>query len=136
MVLNWKKIMKYCPEPVTNNLRSYTKEEIIKLLSLADPRDRCLILLMVSAGVRVGAIKTLRKKHLKKLDENNIGILTVYADSKRDCYNTPVTPECMAAIDEYLEFGKLPSRLSPIALVFLGCLNCLNLLYCESYQIY
>jgi integrase len=106
IVLNWKKIIKYCPEPVTNNLRSYTKEEIIKLLSLADPRDRCLILLMASTGMRVGAIKTLRKKHLKKLDENNIGILTVYADSKRDCYNTPVTPECMAVIDEYLEFRR------------------------------
>jgi integrase len=110
IVLNRKKIIKYCPEPVTNNLRSYTKEEIIKLLSLADPRDRCLILLMVSAGVRVGAIKTLRKKHLKKLDENNIGILTVYADSKRDCYNTPVTPECMAAIDEYLEYRRKQSE--------------------------
>jgi hypothetical protein len=61
---------------------------------------------MVSAGVRVGAIKTLRKKHLKKLDENNIGILTVYAESKRDCYNSPVTPECMAAIDEYLEYRR------------------------------
>jgi integrase len=106
MVLNWKKIIKYCPEPVTNNLRSYTKEEIIKLLSLADPRDRCLILLMVSTGMRVGAIKTLRKKHLTKLDESNIGILIVYAESKRDCYNTPVTPECMAAIDEYLEYRR------------------------------
>lgn len=106
MVLNWKRIIKYCPEPVTNNLRSYTKEEIIKILSLADPRDRCLILLMVSTGMRVGAIKTLRKKHLKKLDESNIGILTVYAESKRDCYNALVTPECMAAIDEYLEYRR------------------------------
>jgi integrase len=106
MVLHWKKIMKYCPEPVTNNLRSYTKEEIVKLLSLADPRDRCLILLMSSTGMRVGAIKALRKKHLKKLDESNIGILTVYAESKRDCYNALVTPECMAAIDEYLEYRR------------------------------
>jgi integrase len=105
MVLNWKKIIKYCPEPVTNNLRSYTKEEIIKLLSLADPRDRCLILLMVSTGIRVGAIKALRKKHLKLL-MNNIGILTVYAESKRDCYNALVTPECLAAIDEYLEYRR------------------------------
>jgi hypothetical protein len=44
------------------------------------------------------------------LDENNIGILTVYADSKRDCYNTPVTPECMAAIDEYLEYRRKQSE--------------------------
>jgi hypothetical protein len=48
VVLNWKKIAKYYPEQVTNNLRVYTKEEISKLLSVADLRDRCLILLMSS----------------------------------------------------------------------------------------
>ncbi|MFL6362792.1 MAG: hypothetical protein ACJ709_05060, partial [Nitrososphaeraceae archaeon] len=43
-----EKIAKYYPEQVTNNLRAYTKEEISKLLSVADLRDRCLILLMSS----------------------------------------------------------------------------------------
>jgi integrase len=43
IVLNWKRIAKYYPEPVTNNLRAYTKEEIAKLLTMADLRDRCLI---------------------------------------------------------------------------------------------
>jgi hypothetical protein len=33
-----EKIAKYYPEQVTNNLRAYTKEEISKLLSLADIR--------------------------------------------------------------------------------------------------
>jgi hypothetical protein len=35
IALNWKKIAKYYPEPVTNNLRAYIKEEISKLLSVA-----------------------------------------------------------------------------------------------------
>ena len=35
IVLNWKKIAKYYPEQVTNNLRAYIKEEISKLLSVA-----------------------------------------------------------------------------------------------------
>jgi integrase len=52
IVLNWKKIAKYYPEQVTNNLRAYTKEEIAKFLSMADLRDRCLILLMASTGMR------------------------------------------------------------------------------------
>ena len=30
ILLNWKRIAKYCPEQVTNNLRAYTKEEIAK----------------------------------------------------------------------------------------------------------
>ena len=34
IMLNWKKIAKYCPEEVTNNLRAYTREEIAKLLAV------------------------------------------------------------------------------------------------------
>jgi integrase len=105
-MLNWKKIVKYCPEQVTNNLRAYTRDEIAKLLSEADPRDRCLILLMSSTGIRVGAIKELKIKHLKKLQENNIGILSIYPQSKNSRYNALLTPECMAALDEYFEFRR------------------------------
>jgi integrase len=107
IVLNWKKIAKYYPEQVTNNLRAYTKEEISKLLSIADLRDRCLILLMTSTGMRVGAIKSLKIEHLTRLHEqNNIGILHVYPESKDDRYNAIITPECMASLDEYIEYRR------------------------------
>jgi integrase len=56
ITLPWKKIAKFYPDDVTNSYRSYTKDEIKKLLSVADPRDRCIILLMASSGIRVGAI--------------------------------------------------------------------------------
>ncbi|HZD81935.1 MAG TPA: hypothetical protein VE076_03570, partial [Nitrososphaeraceae archaeon] len=101
IMLNWKKIVKFCPEQVSNNLRAYTRDEIAKLLSEADLRDRCLILLMSSTGIRVGAIKDLRIKHLKKLQESNIGILSIYPQSKNSRYNALLTPECMATLDEY-----------------------------------
>src|SRR5919198_2801422 len=107
IVLNWKKIAKYYPEQVTNNLRAYTKEEVAKLLSVADPRDRCLILLMTSTGMRVGAIKSLKLKHLTILQhESNIGLLSVYPESKDHRYNALVTHECMASIDEYLNYRR------------------------------
>jgi integrase len=106
ILLNWKKIAKYCPEKVSNNLRAHTREEIAKLLSEADLRDRCLILLMSSTGIRVGSIKELKIKHLKRLqDNNNIGIF-IYPQSKDHRYNALLTPECMAALDEYFEFRK------------------------------
>jgi integrase len=60
ITLPWKKIAKLYPEDVTNSYRGYTKEEIAKLLSLSDLRDRCIILLMASSGIRVGAIPSLR----------------------------------------------------------------------------
>jgi integrase len=97
----WKKISRYLPEDVTNEYRSYTKDEISKLLSIADLRDRCVILLMASSGIRVGAIPGLTLKSLKRLDDG-LGILTVYAESKKSTYDTLVTQECISIIDEYL----------------------------------
>jgi integrase len=107
IVLNWKKIAKYYPEQVSNNLRAYTREEIAKLLSMGDLRDRCLILLMASTGMRVGAIKSLKLKHLTRLHEqNNIGLLSVYPESKHDRYYALITPECTAALDEYIDYRR------------------------------
>jgi integrase len=107
--LPWKKISKYYPEDVTNEYRSYTRDEILKLLTVADLRDRCIILLMASSGVRVGAISNLNLKSLKKVDDG-LGILTVYGKSKKSTYDTLVTPECMSTIEEYLtqrrKFGE------------------------------
>ncbi len=104
IVLPWKKIAKhYYPEDVSNDYRSYTRQEISKLISIADLRDRCIILLMASSGIRVGAIPSLTIKSLKKLDEG-LGMLTVYGESKKSRYVTLVTPECMSIIDEYLEY--------------------------------
>jgi integrase len=107
--ITWKKIFRYLPEDVTNQYRSYTRDEISKLLSIADLRNRCIILLMASSGIRVGAIPGLIIKPLKRLDDG-LGILTVYAESKKYTYNTLVTQECVSIIDEHLaqrrKFGE------------------------------
>jgi integrase len=88
IALPWKKISKFYPDDVTNSYRSYTKEEIKKLLSVADPRDRCIILLMASSGIRVGAIQSLKVKSIKRLD-GEVGIVRVYPESKGSVYTTP-----------------------------------------------
>jgi integrase len=96
LVLNWKRIAKYCPEPVTNNLRAYTKQG-----------DRCIILLMASTGMRVGAIKSLKLKHITRLQhESNINLLSIYPESKDHRYNALMTQECMASINEYIEYRR------------------------------
>src|SRR6266487_1172666 len=103
--LPWKKIAKFYPDDVTNSYRSYTKEEIKKLLSVSDPRDRCIILLMASSGIRVGAIQTLKVRSIKRLD-NEIGVVTVYPESKDSVYVALVTPEFLSSFDEYLKYRK------------------------------
>jgi integrase len=105
IALPWKKIAKFYPDDVTNSYRSYAKEEIAKLLSVADPRDRCIILLMASSGIRVGAIQTLKVKSIKRLD-NGIGLVTVYAESKDSVYVALVTPEFLVSLDHYLKYRK------------------------------
>ncbi len=105
IALPWNKIAKFLPDDVTNSYRSYTKEEIKKLLSIADPRDRCIILLMASSGIRVGAIQTLKVKSVKRLD-GEVGIVTVYPESKDSVYATLVTPEFLTSLDEYLKYRK------------------------------
>jgi hypothetical protein len=87
---------------VSNDYRSYTRQEISKLLSIADLRYRCIILLMAFSGIRVGAIPTLTAKSLKPLDQD-LGLLTVYGESRRSRYVSLVTPECMSTIDAYFE---------------------------------
>jgi integrase len=103
--LAWKSIKKYYPETVNHNLRAYTLEELRRLLALADKREAVILLLMVSSGCRVGAIPSLKWKHLERLPEG-IAKLHVYADSKRDCYWTLISPECVAAIDRYMAHRK------------------------------
>jgi integrase len=105
IALPWKKIAKFYPNDVTNSYRSYTKEEIKELLSVADPRDRCIILLMASSGIRVGAIQTLKVKSIKRFD-GDVGIVTVYPESKDSVYATLVTPEFLTSLDEYLKYRK------------------------------
>lgn len=105
VALPWSKITKFHPDAVSNSYRSYTKDEIIKLLGVADPRDRCIILLMASSGIRVGAIPSLKINSIRRLD-NGIGLVTVYPESKDSVYVSLVTPEFLASLDQYLNYRR------------------------------
>jgi integrase len=95
VVLNVKKIDRFMPEQKKKRKdRAYTHEEISKFLSIADERMKVVILLMASSGIRIGAIPTLRLKHLQ--DKT----LTVY-ENTNDEYFTFITPECAKAVDNY-----------------------------------
>jgi integrase len=104
IVIRKSKIKKYIGERKTVvKDRPYTHEEISRLLNVADIRMKAIILLMVSAGVRVGSIPLLRLKHFKKFESTYK--ITVY-ENTNDEYLTFCTPECSKAIDNYLEYRK------------------------------
>lgn len=71
--------------------------------------NEVVILLMVSAGIRIGAISKIKVKHLEPITVNTgRGIYHTYkiivdADSRHDKYWTTCNLECVTAIKEYLE---------------------------------
>jgi len=81
--------------------RAYTYEEIAKMLEVCDERERVIVLLFASTGMRKGGIPELKFRNLKKM-ENDIYKVTVYEGAKEE-YFTFTTPECSKAIDDYVK---------------------------------
>ena len=97
VILNTTKISRFMPEQRrVKKHRGYTREEISKMLEIADERMRVVILLLSSTGMRIGAIPSLR---ISNVDENKI---TVYENAKEE-YFIFITPECKNAIDSYID---------------------------------
>ena len=109
VVLNTDKIARFMPENRKSNKdRSYTHQEIGRLLEVADERMRAVILLSCSSGCRIGAIPSLRISNLEKISLDpitSIYKITVYENDREEHF-TYCTPECLKAIDQYLEMRK------------------------------
>jgi site-specific recombinase XerD len=109
IVLNVTKIKRYVPaKKRANRDRAYTHQEIQQLLDISDERMRVIILLLGSSGMRVGAIPLLSLRNLTKVnllqrygDINQIYKIIVYENEEEE-YITFCTPECVTAIDLYL----------------------------------
>jgi integrase len=95
----------------------YTREQIKLLLDEAEQRNRAIILLLSSSGMRVGALANLKIGDLKPIDKYNIYQITVYKRSKSK-YTTFCTPECRKEIDLHLQYrkryGELIADKSPV----------------------
>jgi len=98
--------------------RGYTDEEIHEILGFCDQRERAMVLLMASTGMRIGAITTLQLADLSKIEGYNLYRITVYASSRKDRYYTFCSPECAQALDSYLDyrsrFGETLEPTSPL----------------------
>jgi integrase len=109
--LNWKKIKSFMGEheKVVED-RPYTHSEIQRLLDHSSVRNRAMILLMSSSGLRVGALTILRIKDLQSIlqsiEQYQIYKVSAYAKSKRSGYFSFCTPEARKHIDIYLDHRK------------------------------
>lgn len=112
--IRWKRLKKFKGRMRTIvEDRPYTMDQIKKLLDAAILRDKCMILLMSSAGLRRGALPYLRIRDLTKIDKYNIHKIAVYK-REQEQYITFCTPECSKYIDQYLEWRqRLGEQLKP-----------------------
>lgn len=85
--------------------KAYSVEQIEKMLSVSDHREKALTLLLVSSGVREGGIPELVFGNLKLIAKYGIFGIKVYEGYDEE-YNTYCTPECRKAIEEYKEFRE------------------------------
>jgi integrase len=117
--LNWKKLNKFKGKHrIMVEDVPYTRDQIKLLLERATLRDRCMILLMTSAGLRRGALPHLRVKHLSRISNFGLYRITVYKKESEE-YVSYCTPECARAIDEYLEWReRLGEPIKPDSFLF------------------
>jgi site-specific recombinase XerD len=113
--LSWKIITKTIGKPSSKKDRGYTHEEIRRMLDVSKLREQAAILLMSSAGLRIGAFHWkddmgrehyLLLKHLIKMEKYGLYKIVVYEGSEEE-YVTFCTPEAATAIDRYLEFRSI-----------------------------
>lgn len=110
ITLNRNKLSKFVGEQENKyEYRSYTHDEISRLLSLCDERGKVIVLLLASTGLRIGALPGIKLKHLKRYNLGNghhVYRIVVYATSRKYRYITFCSPECAEFIDSYLELRK------------------------------
>jgi integrase len=73
--LNWDNIKDSIGTPsniIKNFDQPYTYEEIHKILDKCDERERVIILLLCSSGMRRGAVSELKIGHLKYIEQFGI----------------------------------------------------------------
>jgi integrase len=119
VTLKWNKLNKF--KAKFHNIvedKPYTHEEIKRLVDAASLRDKCIILLMSSAGLRRGAIQHIRIRDLQRIDKYGLYKINVYK-KEQEQYTTFCTPECAGLIDQYLEWRqRLGEKLQPNSPLF------------------
>jgi integrase len=107
--LNWKKIRRGLPRARRYSVdRIPTLEEIREILDAADARGKALTLLMLSSGVREGAIEYFQIQDYSPIERDDkivAGRLVVYR-SDPEMYVTFISAEAVRALNKYIQFRK------------------------------
>jgi integrase len=110
--LNWKHISGYIPRPdKAREDLAYSIEDIQKMLEVANgERDRFMLYLLSSTGMRIGALPDLKIKDIEPIKPEgyhgkHLYKITVYR-GHRSQYYCFTSFECAEALDSYIEYRK------------------------------
>jgi integrase len=101
--INWEELSQHMPKAKKiGRDRSPSVEEIRQLLGHCTPRLRCVILIMCSSGIRIGAFDYLKWRDVEPIDVEGkkFAKLSVYTGEDEQ-YTTFITPECYRALLDY-----------------------------------
>jgi integrase len=119
--INWKKIKRIVPRGRNYAIdRIPTIEEIKEIYGACDIRGKALTLMLLSSGIREGAIQSLTISDWSPIyrDKKLIASRLVVYNGEPEKYITFITPECHHAIEKYLQFrqenGEELNRNSPL----------------------
>jgi integrase len=117
--LHWKKLRKFkAKHRAVVEDKPYTHDQIKKLVGAASMRDKAIITLMASSGMRRGAIPCLRLKDVDKIEKYGVLKFKVYTNES-ESYITYCTPECTKLIDQYIKWReRLGERLTETSPLF------------------
>jgi integrase len=112
ITLDWKHISDFIPRPTkTREDLPYTTEEIQKMLNAATgERDRFLLYLLSSTGMRIGAVSDLKYGDIELIkpegyQDKHLYKIMVYRGSRQEYYCF-TTFECAEALDSYTNYRK------------------------------
>ncbi|MGI9009631.1 MAG: tyrosine-type recombinase/integrase [Nitrososphaeraceae archaeon] len=141
VVLNWKNISRYKGK-FTRKVedRLYTKEELKTLLEHADLRERVIVMTLLSTGMRVGGLASIKLEDMQYLEEYKLYKFVVYADDINWKYVTFCTPETAATIQAYLNHrekhgGEELTKKSPLLTQKINASNFIKIGSMDSYLI-
>ncbi|MGH9974497.1 MAG: tyrosine-type recombinase/integrase, partial [Nitrososphaeraceae archaeon] len=107
--LNWKKIRRLLPPARGYAIdRIPTIEEIRNILDAADARGKALTLMLLTSGLREGAIESLRISDYSPIysDGKIVAGKIIAYNGEQERYTTFITPEALNALEKYLEFRR------------------------------
>jgi integrase len=105
--INWMKIEEVVGEDIKKTFdEAYSYDQIEQILKFANLRGKVLILMMLSSGIRSGAIADMKLRDIQYIQKHKLYQIKVYNESDEHRYTSFLTPEASAYLQEYLNYRE------------------------------